>query len=62
MKALYGKTSGERGDVDSDEVFIRILPSMVELNKNFHIKKETNGNERRKSSCSSVVKTKYHLN
>jgi len=62
MKALYGKTSGERGDVDSDEVFIRILPSIVELNKIFDIKKATNGNERCKPSFSPVVKTKYHLN
>jgi len=62
MKALYGKTSGERGDVDSDEVFIRILPSIVELNKIFDIKKATKCNDRCKSSFSPVVKTKYHLN
>ena len=31
MKALAGKTSGDRGELGSDEFFIRMLPSIVEL-------------------------------
>lgn len=46
MKALYEKTSGESGEVGSDEVFTRMLPSIVELNTKFLIKNATNGNER----------------
>ena len=62
MKALYGKTSGESGEVGSDVVFIRILPSIVELNKNVPIQNATNDNEQCKSPCLSLMNTKYQLN